>query len=380
MTVKTVTKEKAPIPVAYLVLGAVVVLGAVLGIVRLALGLGATTNLSNYYPWGLWIAFDFFAVPFSAGAFTLAAVLHIFNRKKYHGIAHLALLAGFLGYLMVILVLVMDINRWDQFFNVLLPWNWNLHSFMFEVAMSITLYFGVLVLELLPIVFGRRNWIAVQVVNQLLPFVAGVGILLSTVHQSSIGAIFLILARRLHPLWWSPIIPLFFFTSAVFSGLSVAILLAIISWRALRRPAPMPLLSSLAKVAGIVMAIYLALKLGDLLLAGELGLLFGSGAFSVLYLVEITIGVVVPMVIYFSRAQETEKGLLAGAICTLIGLAMNRATNAWFALRAVPGATYFPSWIEIGITVAAICAAILFFAMGLRNLPALREGVLEEGH
>jgi Ni/Fe-hydrogenase subunit HybB-like protein len=124
-------------------------------------------------------------------------------------------LAGFLGYLMVVLVLIMDINRWDQFYNVLLPWRWNLHSFMFEVAMSITLYFMVLVLELLPIVFGRKNWLMVQVVNQLIPFIAGVGILLSTVHQSSIGAIFLILAHKLNPLWWSPIIPLFFFTSAV---------------------------------------------------------------------------------------------------------------------------------------------------------------------
>jgi Ni/Fe-hydrogenase subunit HybB-like protein len=380
MTVKTATKEKAPIPVAYLILGAVVVFGAILGIIRLALGLGATTNLSNYYPWGLWIAFDFFAVPFSGGAFTLAAVLHIFNRKKYHGIAHLALLAGFLGYLMVVLVLVMDINRWDQFFNVLLPWNWNLHSFMFEVAMSITLYFMVLALELVPIVFGRKNWLVVQVVNQLIPFIAGVGILLSTVHQSSIGAIFLILAPKLHPLWWSPIIPLFFFTSAVFSGLSVAILLALISWRALRMPAPMPLLSNLAKAAAVVMGIYLALKIGDLLLAGDMGLVLGSGAFSVLYLVEIVVGVIAPLAIFASRARETTRGLLAGTICALTGLAINRSTNAWFALRAASGATYLPSWIEIGITVAAVCAGILFFAMGLRSLPTLREGVSEEGH
>ena len=132
------SKERRGSTTVYLVLAAIAVFGLVLGVIRLVQGLGATTNLNDGYPWGLWIAFDFFAVPFSAGAFTLALVTQIFNRKAYHGIAHLALLAGFLGYTMVVLVLLLDIGRWDQFYSVLLPWRWNLHSFMFEVSMSIT--------------------------------------------------------------------------------------------------------------------------------------------------------------------------------------------------------------------------------------------------
>jgi len=378
MSATTTTRSKSSFPLSFCVLGAIALCGLALGIYRLATSLGATTNLNEGYPWGLWIAFDFFVVPLSAGAFTLAATLHIFNRKEYHGIAHLALLAGFLGYTTVILVLVLDINRWDQFYNVLLPPLWNLHSFMFEVAMSITLYFGVMILELFPIVFARKDWPVVRWVKQLVPLIAGVGVLLSTVHQSSIGAVFLTLSHRLDPLWWSPIIPLLFFTSALFSGLSVSALLAIITWRALRRPAPMPLLQGLTRVAAFVIAAFLVLKFGDLLLAGELGLMFSSGLLSLVFWVEVIL-LVAAMVIYF-RAGKNENTLLAGMICTLAWLALNRFTIAWFALHAPGGATYFPTWVEIGIVVAAFAAGILFYALGMRYVPDLRAGVVETHH
>jgi len=373
MSATTVTKGKSSTNIILLFLGAIAVIGLGLGVYRMTTSLGETTNLSSGYPWGLWIAFDFFAVPLSAGAFTLAATLHIFNREKYHAIAHLALLAGFLGYTMVILVLVLDISRWDQFYNVLLPPMWNLHSFMFEVAMSITLYFGVMLLELFPIVFGRKNWLAVRVVEGLIPLIAGVGVLLSTVHQSSIGAIFLILRHRLDALWWSPIIPLLFFTSALFGGLSAATLLAIFTWRALGKPAPTALLHGLTRVAAIVMVIFLVLKFGDLLLAGELGLMFDS-EYSLLFWIELVL-LAVPLAIYFSKARENENLLLLGAVSTLLWLALNRSTIAWFALKAPSGWSYSPTWVEIGIVVAAFAAGILFFTLGVRELPKLREGV-----
>jgi Ni/Fe-hydrogenase subunit HybB-like protein len=373
-------KEKLDFPVTYWVLAAIVVFGLVLGIIRLVLGLGATTNLSSGYPWGLWITFDVFAVPFSAGAFTLAAVIHIFNYKKYHGAAHLALLAGFLGYFLVVLVLLMDLARWDHFYSVLLPWRWNLHSFMFEVSMSITIYFGVLILEIIAVVFEDRGWMAVQWINRLIPLIAGVGILLSCVHQGSLGALFLVLSHKLHPLWWTPILPVLFFTSAVFSGLSVAILLATATRRAMGRPVPMRLLAGLAKVVFVVQAIYLVLKVGDLLIAGEMGLVFGSGWLSALFLAEMIIGVIMPLIMFASRIRESERGLLIGTIYILVGLALNRSSIAWFALRPPAGATYSPHWMEFGIAIAAIAFGILFFSLGVRYVPALRRSVLEEGY
>lgn len=379
MSVITKIREQN-LPTTYWILAALVVLGIALGITRLVLGLGATTNLSSDYPWGLWITFDVFSVPFSAGAFTLAAVLHIFNRKECYGVAHLALLAGFLGYLLVVLVLLMDLGRWDHFYSVLLPWRWNLHSFMFEISMSVTIYFGVLILELVGVVFKGSKWMPVQFINRLIPLIAGVGVLLSCVHQGSMGALFLMLCHKLHPLWWTPILPVLFLTSALFSGFSVTILLASVTCRVLKKPISIQILAGLAKVVLTLQIIYLALKVGDLLLSGEARLVFGSGSLSVLFLAETIIGLIMPLILFSSRARESERGLLLGVIYTLVGLAINRSSIAWFALRAPAGATYFPHWMEFGIVIAAVAFGILFFALGVRYLPAFREGVLEEGH
>jgi Ni/Fe-hydrogenase subunit HybB-like protein len=386
MTAVTKTKSKVSFSVVDVVLAVIAAFGVVVGIIRLIQGLGATTNLSSAYPWGMWIAFDVFTIPFAAVAFTFAAVVHILNQEKYHGLSRLTVLAGFLGYLMVVLVLVMDIGRWDQFYSVLLPWRWNLHSFMFEVALSITLYFGVLVLELFSIIFERTGSPVVQWLNRLIVLIAGVGVLLSCVHQSSIGAVFVILRHKLDALWWTPIIPVLFFTSAVFTGLSVAIFLGVVTWRMLGKSPPMHLLKNVAKWAAIAQVIYLVLKFGDLLFAGELGLMFTSGRFSLLFWAELIIGVIVPMIIYFSKSRESENGLLVASACTVVGILLNRWSIAWFALAPPPPmphavhAVYFPYWIEWVIAIAAIAAGILIYSLAVRFIPVLRETVTKESH
>jgi Ni/Fe-hydrogenase subunit HybB-like protein len=367
-----------------ILLAALALGGVVLGAFRLFRGLGSTTNLSDGYPWGLWIAFDFFAVPFSAGAFTLAFIVHISKVRRYDAIAHLGLLAGFLGYLMVVLVLILDIGRWDQFYSVLLPWRWNLHSFMFEVSMSITLYFVVLILELLPLAaraIGKGHWLPVRLVNSGMALVAGLGVLLSTVHQASIGAIFLSLPHKLHPIWWTEILPILFLTSAVFSGLTVAMFLSLVTWRALGQRPPMELLSRLARVIAVIMLVYLLMKVGDLVVAGEIGLLFDGSRYSAIWWTEVVIGVVIPTAIFWSRARRTHRGLIVGAIYVIVGLALNRSANAWFGLRAPAGYSYTPSWIEIAITVAAIAAAALLYSLGVKYVSTFHppESQGEEG-
>lgn len=385
MTVATKKSERS-FSTIDLILAAIVVFGIVLGIIRLVQGLGATTNLSSAYPWGMWIAFDVFTIPFSAVAFTLAAVVHIFNQEKYHGLSRFTVLAGFLGYLMVVLVLVMDIGRWDQFYSVLMPWRWNLHSFMFEVALSITLYFGVLILELLTIVFEHSKSSVIEWLKRLIVLIAGVGVLLSCVHQGSMGAVFVILRHKLEALWWTPLLPVLFLTSALFTGLSVAIFLGVVTWKALGKPAPMDLLKSLAKWVVILQVIYLVLKLGDLLLTGEFGLIFSSGRFSLLFLAEMIVGVIVPLIIFASGAKESENGLVAGSICVVLGILINRWSIAWFALNPPPPlphaapVVYTPFWIEWVIAIAAVAAAILFYSLAVRFIPVLRETVTKEAH
>jgi Ni/Fe-hydrogenase subunit HybB-like protein len=358
--------------------------GVILGALRLFRGLGPTTNLSDGYPWGLWIAFDFFAVPFSAGAFTLAFIVHISRARKYDAIAHLGLLAGFLGYLMVVLVLILDIGRWDQFYSVLLPWRWNLHSFMFEVSMSITLYFVVLLLELLPLAaraIGKGHWLPVRVVNSGMAVVAGIGVLLSTVHQASIGAIFLSLGHKLHAIWWTPMLPILFLISAVFSGLTVAMFLSMVTWRGLGQRPPMELLSRLARVIGGIMLAYLLIKVGDLLVAGEIGLLFDGSRYAAIWWAEVVIGIVIPAIIFLSRARQTHRGLIMGSLYAIVGLALNRSANAWFGLQAPVGYSYTPSWIEIGIVVAAVAAAALLYTLGVKYVSTFHppESDQEEG-
>ena len=372
-------KEKSKLPAGYFVLAAVAALGLVMGIVRFVNGLGATTNLNDDYPWGLWIVYDVFFIPFSAGAFTISAVAHIYDREESHSIARPVILAGFVGYLFVVVILLMDLGRWHKFYNTLIPWYWNLHSFMFEVSMCVTLYTGVLIMEVAPAILERFNWQKLlRMIRPITVLIAGAGIVLSSLHQSSLGSLFLLMPYKLHPLWWTPLLPLLFFTAAAFSGLSMAIFVAVVSFRAFHRHLELGILSDIAKIVSIMLGIYLVLKVGDLLLAGEIGLIFSEGWLSVLFLEEMVIGVIVPLILFsMRRVRESAFGLFWGAACVLVGLALNRTIVPLLALRVSGGATYFPHWIEFTIVAACIAAGVLIFALVARFLPVFPESKAE---
>jgi Ni/Fe-hydrogenase subunit HybB-like protein len=364
----------------YLVLAAVAAVGLGVGIVRLIYGLGATTNLSDAYPWGLWIVYDVFVIPFSAGAFMISLVAHICDREEFHGMARPVVWAGFAGYTGVVAILLMDLGRWHQFYSILLPWRWNLHSFMFEVSMCITLYSVVLVLEIAPAFLERFKWeIPLRMLNGMTVVVAGAGVVLSSLHQSSLGSLFLLMPYKLHPLWWTPLLPLLFFTSAAFSGLSMAILVTIVSYRAFGRRLNLEPLGKLARVVGIMLVVYLALKVGDLVLAGEMALVFSSGGTSGLFLAEVVIGVIVPLLLFGARRVRAHAmGLLAASACVLLGLALNRTNVAFLALGASAEATYFPHWMEIFLAVAVVATGVLLYALAVRFLPVLPSGEGED--
>jgi Ni/Fe-hydrogenase subunit HybB-like protein len=297
----TVTKEKRSIPLSFYVLGLLTVIGVVLGIYRLAVGLESTTNLSDHYPWGLWIALDVFLIPAAGSAFTISAISHFFGREDYHKILRPAVLTGFLGYMAVVAILILDLGRWHQFYSILLPNRINLHSFLEEVALSVTLYTMVLILELAPTFLEKWNLdLPIRFIKSGIMIIAGVGVLISTVHQSSIGSMFVILEHRLHPLWWTPIIPLLFLTQALFGGLATAAVVIKLTRERLGLPLDRKLLSSTGKAIRILLAFYLICKVGDLLWTGELGLLFTSGSYSLLVWLELALGVILPLAILFS--------------------------------------------------------------------------------
>lgn len=356
-----------------LLLAALAAAGLGLGIIRLISGLGTTTALNDGYPWGLWIIYDVFFVPFSAGAFMILTVTHIYNRKEYHAIARPVVLAGFLGEVMVIAVLVMDLGRWHQFYNVLFPWYWNIRSFMFQVSICLTIYMGVMVLEIAPAILERLRWTKpLRLIRMATVGIAGLGILLSSLHQSALGSLFLLIPYKLHALWWSPLLPLLFFVSAAFAGLGMAIFVASVSFQAFHRPLKLEPLANLARIAAALLGIYLVLKIADLIVAGEVGLILSSGWLGLSFAVELLLGVVVPLLLFgLARFRHTRSGLIWGSAAALAGVALNRTNVALLAYQAPAGASYAPHWIEVTISVAAVAAGVLLFTLAVRFLPIL---------
>ncbi len=369
----TLGTKKGSSVYGYIALAVVAAVGLGVGIVRLINGMGATTNLSDAYPWGLWIVYDVFSIPFAAGAFMISLVAHIYERKEYHDVARPVVLAGFAGYTGVVTILLMDLGRWHQFYSVLLPWRWNFHSFMFEVSLCITLYTVILVLEIAPVILERFNWQEpLRLINAASAVIAGAGIVLSSLHQSSLGSLFLLMPYKLHALWWTPLLPLLFFTSAAFSGLAMAIFVAVIGYRAFRRHLELDVMSNLARVVFLMQSVYLLFKVGDLIFDGELALVFSSQGLSVLFLAEMVIGVIVPMFLFGTRKiRESAGGLVGGAACVLVGMIINRSNVAFMALDAPAGVTYIPHWMEIVLSVAVVAVGVLLFSLAALFLPVL---------
>jgi len=232
---------------------------------------------------------------------------------------------------------------------------------------------AIMILEVAPAILERLKWQRpLRLIRPLTVVIAGMGIVLSALHQSSLGALFLLMPYKVHALWWSPLLPLLFFASAAFGGLGMAIIVAAASFRAFGRELDNRLLVNLARVAAAILGIYLSLKLVDLLLAGELGLIFSEGGLSLLFMAEMLVGVVLPLVLFgIRRLRESNAGLVGGAVAILLGLALNRTTVALLAQRVPTGATYVPHWMEIVISLAAVAAGILLFALAVHFLPIL---------
>jgi Ni/Fe-hydrogenase subunit HybB-like protein len=363
----TATQEKRSTPLGIYVLAVLSLLGVITGVYRLVVGLGATTNLSDYYPWGLWIGVDAFLIPAAGAAFTVSAISHFFGRDDYHKILRPAVLIGFLGYMGVGAILIADLGRWHQFYSILLPSRINLHSFLEEVALSVTLYTMVLILELAPTLLEKWNLdIPIRFIESGILLIAGVGILISCVHQSSIGSIFVILEHKLHPLWWTPIIPLLFLTQALFSGIGTAAIVVKLTQEKMGRKVDREMLATMGRLIRILLVIYLVCKVGDWLVAGELGLLFTSGLISLPAWGEIILGVLLPMVILFSKLGNRPEGVFWSGVWILIGLFINRVTVSFIALETPAWATYVPHWMEVVTSVGVGAAVVLAYVIAAR--------------
>ncbi len=349
-----------------------IVTGVIAAVARFTLGLGATTNLTDEFPWGLWIGFDFLGIGLAASGFTIVAAVHLFYVEEYEPIVRPAILTAFIGYLLVVLVLIIDLGRPDHFWHPLVMWN--PHSVMCEISWCLMLYTTVLSLEFAPIILEKFHihspikWIhAVS-----LPFMI-FGVLLSTLHQSSFGSLYLIVPNRLHALWYTPLLPVLFFISCIASGLSMIVLESLIFSRNGQPFLPTRLRANLAKVIALALAVYFVVRIQDLLSRGGWRDMTTLTYYSVAFWSELLIGFVIPFaLLLFEKVRVSQSGLYSASLMVVLGFAFNRMNTAITGLEHYPSLTYFPSLIEIfimlGITASGFCA----FSFIAERLPIFR--------
>jgi Ni/Fe-hydrogenase subunit HybB-like protein len=358
----TLVPAKKPLPRSFFPLLALTLVAVGLGIYRLAVGLGPTTNLTDHNPWGLWISIDFFLIPVAGAAFTVSLISHYFGRERYHTVLRAAVLAGLIGYIVVGALAFLDVGRWYQIYNIFIPGYINLHSFMEEVSLSITIYSLILIIEAAPIFLEKWNiqkpitWISRSIV-----VLSGIGIVISLMHQSSLGSMFLILEFKLHPLWWTPALPILFLLQAIYSGLGMTAIAVRLVWNALGMEIDRQLFKRIGQVMGILLAVYMAMKLGDWMGSGEIPLLLYPDAFGYLAWLEIIIGGVIPLLILFSRFGIHSAGPFWAGVFALIGTFINRLIISWVGLAEPSHVVYTPSWIEWIITIGTIAGGFLAY-------------------
>ena len=369
---------------------------------RLWFGLGATTNLSDAVPWGLWKVLNMVAgVALSTSGFTIGFLVYVLRLKQFRPFLKPAILIAFLGYGCSCTALLLDIGLPLRFWHPIIMWNDN--SFLFEVFWCVLLYFTVTAIELSPLIFERfRAEKVAHVLHHIAFGVVIVGISLSSLHHSSLGSLFLVTPQRLHPLWYTPLLPLLFIISAMGCGLMVVVL-AKIAWEhwyqrgstaepsfGQHRPIPapcvrsmapaeseipdLPQIRSLAAIATSILGVYLGLKIFDLFYHGAWRALLAGTWESWLYIVELTLTAAVPVVLMLLPwTRRSLAAITVSAVSAALGLALNRLDVGIFGYFRSAGAAYFPSLVEWAVSLGVVAAAGLVFFFLAENLPIFSE-------
>ncbi len=354
-----------------IVLLSISALAAALMLYRLVFGLGAATNLNDQWPWGLWIGFDVLVgVALAGGGYSTALLVHILGIKKFSPIARAAMLTSLIGYLLVMAGLFMDIGRWFNFWRPFTSWGY--HSVLFEVFWCVSIYTLIQVLE-----FGevatervRRPWH--NFFKKIMPVLLIIGVLLPTLHQSSLGALYVIEVGKLYPLWWSMLLPVFFLLSSFFVGPAMVTLESLLAGRALGHKAPTDVLQSLIKVSGYLMLVYLALKVIDLVYRGAAGLMFQGNLEGNLFLLEMVLGIIIPLMICFTpRLRTSMAGLASFGVLVMAGVILNRMNVVFTGMAGALGGYYFPSLVEVIVSLGLVSLGVLVYLFVVENFSIL---------
>lgn len=354
-----------------------IVIGGVVLVYRLLAGLGATTNLNDRFPWGLWIGVDVLGgVAMAAGGFIIAGAVYILNWKKYKPIVRPAILTAFFGYLLAATAIFFDIGKPFSIWHPLVMWQ--IHSVMWVVAIHVVLYTTTLATESSPMFFEKLKMQgALKFAERIMVPVVLFGVLLSILHQSSLGAVYLITPAKLSPLWYNPQLPTLFLVSAIMMGQSMVSFESILSSRAFGHKPNMEILSGLARGCLITSVIYLALKIYFLAKGVGIGAAFDGSMEANMFLLEMVVGVIAPVVLLSMKGwRESLNRIFAVNIVVISGVLLNRLNVAIFGVYRSQSATgfgYSPSWMEVVVTLAFISIAVVGFKAAAKYLRVLPE-------
>jgi len=376
------------------ILLAIAGVGITVYLVRLLIGLQAVTNLDDQYPWGIWIAIDVASgVALAAGGFTTAALVYIFGRDKYHPLIRPALLTAMLGYTFVVIGLLADLGRYYNVWHPMLPSMWQGNSVLFEVGMCVMIYLSVLYIEFIPIAVerfkgkvnlpsflksfnGLTEWLlnlADKTLGKFMFVFIIAGVVLSCLHQSSLGTLMVLVPTKMHPLWYTPISPLLFLLSAIAVGFPMVIFESILASRSFKLKPEKHLLSSIAQIIPFTLGIYLVAKIVDLTLRGAWPFLLEGSFASFMFMLELIGGVVIPLIIFTTKKyRDTIGGLFTGATMVVLGVVLNRINVFIVAYKPLyADKPYFPSIFEIALTIGLVAVLVLVYRAIVMIFPVI---------
>lgn len=351
-----------------LVLIAVVLLGF-----RFVYGLGAATNLNNGYPWGLWVVLDIhITAAIGCGGYVLAVIIYIMNKGEFHTLIRPALVGSTFAYTLANLAAFVDIGRWWNFYQIALPWNINLNSVMFEIAICMALYTMVLWMELVPPAmehFGLKKYL--KSYNKSLFIIISLGIVLPTMHQSGLGAIIVVAGDKISPLWQTPWISFLFLMSAIIIGFAIVIFEGALTVLGLGRRLELFLYRRLAKVARWVLAAYLLVRFADLVYRDALGALGESTARAVMFGIENALFALPLIILVHPRWRGNARLLFLSAICLLLAGAVLRFNALIVGFNPPAGYQYFPSVTELLVSIGLLAVEVVGFTYIVKRFPIL---------
>ncbi len=372
------THEHAPIggrllTPTFIVLLGLVVIGAIVVLQRLIFGLAAVTNLSDGYPWGIWIAIDLIVgTALGCGGFVTAFLVYILNRGRYHPMVRAALITSLFGYSLGGLAVMFDLGRWWQGYNIMLPWLFNANSVLLETALCIFCYILVLLVEFAPAFLERFGWReSRRQLNRILFIFTGLGVLLPMMHQSSMGTVVVLLGYKLSPLWQSQLLTVTFLVTAVTMGIGIVMFESLLSSVAFRRPFETSILKGLAGIAASTALAFLLLRIFDVSRLAAWPAAFAGDLKSVSFWLEMLLGAAAVALLMPKSRRGSPRNLFLGSSAILLNGALYRLNCYLIGYDPGNGWTYFPSIGEILVTLAIFAMHVILYLIFVKHLPVL---------